>query len=112
MVDRKSLRFSAVLLIAGEVVYQVAQQFHPEGGITAQDVFTSYANSPSWTLVHEAQFAGSAILIFGILALFFALNVNSGIRGRSIALRLLRQLRRSPLTVRSMRWTGSPSSRL
>ena len=81
MVDRKLLRLSAVLLIAGEVVYQVAEQFHPEGGITANDVFTSYANSPSWTLVHEAQFAGSAIILFGMLALFFALNVNSGIRG-------------------------------
>jgi len=79
MVDRKLLRLSAVLLIAGEVVYQVAQQFHPDGGVTANDVFTSYANSPSWTLVHEAQFASSAIVLFGMLALFFALNVNSGI---------------------------------
>jgi hypothetical protein len=81
MADRKLLLFSAVLLIAGEAVYQLAQQFHPEGGITAEDVFTSYANSTSWTLIHEAQFAASAILIFGILVLFFALNVNSGIRG-------------------------------
>ena len=81
MVDRKLLRLSAILLIAGEVVYQVAEQFHPEGEITVNDVFTAYANSPSWTLVHEAQFAGSAIVLFGMLALFFALNVNSGIRG-------------------------------
>jgi hypothetical protein len=81
MADRKSLLFAAVLLIAGQVVYQVAQQFHPEGGVTATDVFTSYANSPSWTLVHEAQFAASAIVIFGLLALFFALNVNSGTWG-------------------------------
>jgi hypothetical protein len=79
MVDRKSLLFSAALLIAGEVVYQVAELFHPEGGITANDVFTSYANSPSWALVHEAQFASSAMVIFGILALFFALGVTSGI---------------------------------
>jgi len=42
MVDRKSLRFSAVLLIAGEVVYQVAELFHPEGGITATDCFTAH----------------------------------------------------------------------
>ena len=81
MADRKSLLFSAVLLIAGEVVYQPAQQFHPEGGMTPKDVFTSYTDSSSWTLVHEAQFAASAILIFGILVLFLALNVNSGIRG-------------------------------
>ena len=44
-------------------------------------MFTSYANSSSWTLVHEAQFVGSAILIFGILALLFALNINSGMWG-------------------------------
>jgi hypothetical protein len=81
MVDRKLLRLSAILLIAGEVVYQVAEQFHPEGGITAKEVFSSYANAPSWTLVHEAQFVGSTMVIFGMLALFFALGVNSGIRG-------------------------------
>lgn len=81
MADRKSLLFSAVLLIAGEVVYQVAELFHPEGGMTAHDVFTSYANSAPWTLVHEAQFAGSAIVLFGMLALFVALNVTSGIGG-------------------------------
>jgi hypothetical protein len=45
------------------------------------EVFTSYANSPSWTLVHEAQFAGAALAIFGLLALFLALDVNSGVRG-------------------------------
>ncbi len=81
MVDRTLLRFSAVLVIAGEVVYQVAQQFHGGSGITANEVFTSYANSPSWTLVHEAQFASSVIFMFGLLALFVALGVNSGIRG-------------------------------
>jgi hypothetical protein len=81
MADRKSLLFSAVLLIAGEVVYQVAELFHPEGGRTANDVFTSYANSAPWTFVHEAQFAGSAMVLFGLLALFVALGVTSGIGG-------------------------------
>jgi hypothetical protein len=81
MVDRKLLRPSALLLLAGEVVYIVAEQFHPEGGITAKAVFASYANAPSWTSVHEAQFVGSTMVIFGMLALFFALGVTSGIRG-------------------------------
>jgi hypothetical protein len=81
MVDRTLLRLSAVLLIGGEVVYLVAEQFHPEGGITPKDVFISYANAPSWTLVHVAQFVGSTLVIFGLLTLFFALNVNAGIRG-------------------------------
>jgi hypothetical protein len=83
MADRKSLLFSAVLLIVAAVVSIVAQQFHAGAGsgATPIEVFTAYANSPSWTLVHEAQFAASAIAIFGLLALCFALNVNSGIRG-------------------------------
>ena len=81
MADRKSLLFSAVLIIAGEVVYAVAQVFHAESGTTAPEVFTSYANSPIWTIVHEFQFAGYALVLFGILALFFALGVSSGIRG-------------------------------
>jgi hypothetical protein len=81
MTDRRLLLFSALLVITGEVVYGVAQVFHAESGTTAPEVFTSYANSPIWTIVHEFQFAGSAIVIFGILALFFALNVSSGMGG-------------------------------
>ncbi len=52
-----------------------------ERGVTPNEVFTAYANSTIWTLVHAVQFAGSEIVIFGLLALFFALNVNSGIWG-------------------------------
>jgi hypothetical protein len=81
MADRKSLLFSAVLLIVALVVSAVAQQFHAGSGATANEVFTSYANSTSWTLVHEAQFASAALFVFGLLALFLALNVNSGILG-------------------------------
>jgi hypothetical protein len=81
MVDRTLLRLSAILLLGGEVVYLVAEQFHPEGGITPKEVFISYANAPLWTLIHGAQFVGSTLVIFGLLTLFFALNVNAGIRG-------------------------------
>jgi hypothetical protein len=81
MADRKSLLFSAVLLLVAVVVSAVAQQFHAGSGATANEVFTSYANSTSYTLVHEAQFASSALFVFGLLALFLGLNVNSGIRG-------------------------------
>ncbi len=81
MADRKSLLFSAGLVIAGEVLYQVALFFHADSGPSAKDEFTAYANSASWALVHEGQFAGYAIVIFGMLALFFALNVNAGLMG-------------------------------
>jgi hypothetical protein len=79
--DRKLLLFSAVLMIAGTAVYWVAQWYHEERGVTPNEVFTAYSNSNTWTLVHAVQFAGSGIVIFGLLALFFALNINSGIRG-------------------------------
>ena len=81
MADRRLLLLSAVLVLAGSVVYAVAQQFHAGSGATAQEVFTSYAKSPTWALVHEAQFASSALFLFGLLALSFALDVDSGIRG-------------------------------
>ena len=88
MVERKLLLFSAVLLIAGEVLYQLAQYFHAgEGATTVKGGFTAYAHSAPWVLVHAAQFASSAILIFGILALYFALNVDSGIWGDDKPLR-------------------------
>jgi len=45
MADRKSLLFSAGLVIAGEVLYQVALFFHAGGGPSAKDEFTAYANS-------------------------------------------------------------------
>jgi hypothetical protein len=79
--ERKSLLFSALLVIAGEVVYGVAQVFHAESGTTASDVFASYANSPIWAIVHAAQFTGSTITALGLVSLFFALNVSSGVRG-------------------------------
>jgi hypothetical protein len=81
MVDRTLLRLSAILLLIGEVVYLVAEQFHPEGGVTAKDVFISYANASLWTLIHVAQFVGSTLVIFGLLALFLALSVSAGLRG-------------------------------
>ena len=88
MADRKSLLFSAVLLIAGEVVYEVAYEFHPWNVLSAAIVgntyaatFTAYANSTYWALIHAVQFTGNAMLVFGLLALFSALNVNSGLVG-------------------------------
>lgn len=83
MIDRKSLRFSAILLVVGVVVFiLVTVLFHP-GGIPNDDAgtFKAYANSTYWSLIHAIQFAGNAIIIFGLLALFSALNVKSGLVG-------------------------------
>jgi hypothetical protein len=83
MIDRKSLRFSAILLVVGVVMFiLVTVLFHP-GGIPNDDAgtFRAYANSTYWYLIHTIQFAGNVIIILGLLALFSALNVKSGLVG-------------------------------
>ena len=84
MIDRKSLRFSAILLVAGVVLFiLVTVLFHPGSapGNDEADTFKGYANSTYWSLIHAIQFAGNVIIVFGLLALFSALNVKSGLVG-------------------------------
>jgi hypothetical protein len=72
-----SLRMPAALLLLGQLGYIVVTQFHPGIGETATnhpDVFTEYAGSASWTAVHLGQFLAEAILLSGLLGLFFALD--------------------------------------
>src|SRR5581483_9972410 len=79
MIDRKSLQLSAALLLAGQVLYIVVTQFHADGKANNHPaVFAEYARSSSWKAVHVGQFAAAAILIAGLLALFFALNLQAG----------------------------------
>ena len=83
MVDRKLLRFSAIFLVVGVVMFiLVTVLFHP-GGIPNDDAgtFRAYANSTNWYLIHAIQFAGNVIIVLGLLALFSALNVKSGLVG-------------------------------
>jgi hypothetical protein len=78
--DRTLLRLSATLLFLGEVISLVAGYFHPDQA-PANDhhaAFAGYAASKIWTAVHLGQFAGMAVIITGLLALFFALNVRAG----------------------------------
>jgi hypothetical protein len=80
-VERDSVRLAAVLILAGVVVTAIAGFLHPEG-VDANDhpaVFAIYAASQSWTAVHLGQFIGMVIITFGLVALFFALEVRSGV---------------------------------
>jgi hypothetical protein len=80
-VERDSVRLAAVLILAGVVVTAVAGFLHPEGA-DANDhrtIFAIYAASQSWTAVHLGQFVGMMIITFGLMALFFALDVRSGV---------------------------------
>ena len=78
-VDRTSLRLSATLLLVGQLLYIVITLFHTGGEANNHHaIFAAYAASALWTAVHVAQFACMAILLAGLLALFFALDGQTG----------------------------------
>jgi hypothetical protein len=80
-VERDSARLAAVLLLAGVLITAIAGFLHPEGpdANDNQTIFAIYAASQSWTAVHLGQFIGMVIITFGLVALFFALDVRSGL---------------------------------
>lgn len=72
------LRLSAALLLLGQVLYFVVTLLHTGGPANNHPViFAAYAGSGSWTVVHIAQFACMALLIAGLLALSFTLDVEA-----------------------------------
>ena len=74
-----SLRLAAALLLVGQLLYIVVTQFHTGGEANNHPaIFTAYAASRIWTAVHVGQFAAMAILLAGLLALVFALDVQAG----------------------------------
>ncbi len=80
LADRKALLLSAALLVASIIVYAVASAFHPSG-IDPNNhpaVFAQYAHSAGWTGDHLGWFVEGAILITGLLVLFYALNLTDG----------------------------------
>jgi hypothetical protein len=79
MIDRKTLRLSAVLLVVGFIFYVVVGLFHAGGPANNHPVvFAIYASSASWTAVHLGQFFGMAVIIAGLLVLHFALDLHAG----------------------------------
>jgi hypothetical protein len=79
MIDRTSLRLSATLLLVGQLLYVVVTLFHADGDANDHPaVFAEYAASGIWTAVHVGQFACMAIMLAGLLALFFALDAQPG----------------------------------
>jgi hypothetical protein len=74
-----SLRLAAALLLIGQLLYIVITQFHTGGEANNHPViFAAYAGSGIWTAVHVGQFAAMAILLAGLIALVFALDVQAG----------------------------------
>jgi hypothetical protein len=79
LIDRASLRLSAALLLAGQVLYIVVTQFHAGGDANDHPaIFAVYAGSGIWKAVHVGQFACAAILLAGLVALPFAVSAQVG----------------------------------
>jgi hypothetical protein len=83
LADRTPLRLSATLLFIGILLSFLAGIFHPDRENANNHIaaFTEYAHSSHWTLIHLGQFAGMTLIIAGLLALFYGLNVHSGMPG-------------------------------
>jgi uncharacterized membrane protein len=79
MINRKTLRLSAVLLVVGFIFYVVVGLLHAGGPPNNHPaVFAIYASSAIWTAVHLGQFIGMAVIIAGLLVLYFALDIRDG----------------------------------
>ena len=77
--DRKAVRISATLLLVGQLLYIVITQLHAGGAANNHPaIFAAYAGSGIWTAVHVGQFAATAILLAGLVALSYALDVQAG----------------------------------
>ncbi|HEU5343354.1 MAG TPA: DUF4386 family protein [Ktedonobacterales bacterium] len=77
---RSSLRVAGTLLLVGQLLYIVITLLHA-GGVANDHhaIFATYAASGSWTLVHIGQFAAMALLVAGLVALSFAVDVQAGL---------------------------------
>jgi hypothetical protein len=83
MADRKLLRLAATLLFVGYLLSLLAGYFHQLIDVQAPAnnhpaTFAAYAASGNWTAIHLGQFVGTAVIIAGLLVLFFALNISQG----------------------------------
>jgi len=79
MIDRRTLRLSAAMLVIGFIVFVVVGLLHPDGPANNHRVvFAEYASSRDWTVVHLGQFVGMAVIIAGLLVLYFALDLRAG----------------------------------
>ena len=82
--NRKLLRLSATLLLAGILITFLAGMSHPDSAPANDDFasFTEYSQDADWVAVHLGQFAGMAVLIAGLLMLGLAIDTYSETVGK------------------------------
>lgn len=77
---RASLRLSAGLQLAGQILYVLLTLFHTGGEANDHPaIFAGYARSEIWTAVHVGQFACMTVMLAGLFALHFALDNQVGV---------------------------------
>jgi hypothetical protein len=78
MLDRRSLRLSTTLMLAGQLLYIVVTLFHTGGPANNHPaIFAAYAASGNWAAVHAVQFACTVVMLGGLLALYFAMDAQT-----------------------------------
>src|SRR5258708_34056126 len=83
MADPKLLRLSATLVfIGGVLITFVSLILHPGGGNTLEATFVNYAGSSAWAAIHLGQFVSTAVLLAGLVVLFFAATFSHGAPAR------------------------------
>jgi len=81
--DRQAVFLSGALLGIGWIVFAVVSRFHPAGvdPNNHRASFTQYAQSSSWIAVHLGVFVGVALIVAGLVVLFYALNLRQRMPG-------------------------------
>ena len=78
-VIRSSLRLASTLLLVGQLLYIAVTQLHADGPANDHPVvFAEYAANAIWTADHIGQFLGTAILLAGLFAIFYAVDGQDG----------------------------------
>ncbi|GAA1958740.1 hypothetical protein GCM10009798_17980 [Nocardioides panacihumi] len=73
-----SLCLSAILLLAGQVLFILVTQLHAGGDANEhRSIFATYAHSSDWKGVHAFQFLAVAITVAGLVALCSALEART-----------------------------------
>jgi hypothetical protein len=78
-IDRATLRLSATLLLAGQLLYILVTQLHAGGDANNHPaIFVSYARSGNWKAVHVGQFLAIAVMVAGLVLFSYALDLRAG----------------------------------
>ena len=85
---RTPLSLAASLLLAGQVGYIAVTHAHAGGHANEHhEIFETYAHDQIWGVVHLGQFGGMALLLGGLMALAFFLDLEAEPASSRFALR-------------------------